>query len=511
MPLKIRPNAIEQDQGHFIFPGVIALDGTSEFTFDAAGVTGSALISARDTTSGFKTPVTIRGSAIHLVGNEDLIALRVEEGGGQGWLRINPTAKDYDLSYLADDGTVLLYGDAGLGFIGVGTDSPTHNLTVLGKVGEGFTQRNTRVIASSFGGAAAFDLVVQTTGSVIGQNLGAGFTFSVDSAIISPTLSAGVYGKTLHAENAGAVGFWTMSGSSWKERAYLAADGLHFNYDEMGLQATGSMSIRPSGDLLLSPGGNPILDDDHYLQFGQFTTGTAAWPAEPAMGDWILFGQDMAWSNEITPYVRTNGSGPWSYPQPIVSREYGDFRITDSYHLYGTVYYVAGMINAVAFTSGAPAVDKYFLVPFVVNQRYVVTEIGFYVTVAGSAGSVARVGIYDMGSQGDSRPEKLIYDGGEKSTTSTGIKTTSGLSVELIPGRIYYAVYHCGVNAPTIRCIEGSACYPFMGIGAINGTVIGIGYDLDNSYAALVADAQSLGGGAFGATVPVPAIFMSFN
>ena len=130
MPLKIRPNAIEQEEGDFIFPGVISLVGTTEFTFDADGVTGSSLVSGRDTTSGLKTPVTIRGSAIHLVGNEDLIALRVEEGGGQGWLRINPTAKDYDLSYLADDGTVLLYGDAGSGRIGIGTDAPQRKFVV---------------------------------------------------------------------------------------------------------------------------------------------------------------------------------------------------------------------------------------------------------------------------------------------------------------------------------------------------------------------------------------------
>jgi len=689
MPLKIRPNAIEQEEGDFIFPGVISLVGTTEFTFDADGVTGSSLVSGRDTTSGLKTPVTIRGSAIHLVGNEDLIALRVEEGGGQGWLRINPTAKDYDLSYLADDGTVLLYGDAGSGRIGIGTDAPqrkfvvsdtspnigmksqdgrgwslyapgggleplyiwahhnagwtageyklaiypsgsfvwnpfdldrdfevrapggvllfsdasshrvgigtnapnrlleisnqsgeayiridgnsgsavqleyyrdgnyawvgptaggefhlwnqevgamvfgvgnaevmratsdgylgigtiapTHQITLVTPVGGGFTQRNTRVVTTEDSAGAAFDLVLRTTGT-IGVNHGPGFLMSVQDGVTGPNYIAGVYGRRTVDDVSGHLGFWTRNTGGWSQRAFLDHDGLHFQFDEMGLLATGTLNIRPSGDIVMEPGGNPILGDDKYFQFGQFTTGSAAWPAEPAASDWIIFGQDMADSFDgITPYFRCYGAGPWEYPQPLISRSYEDYRVTDSWHAFGdSAYYIAGQVNATALTSGAPAINEIHFIPFFVNQRFVVTKLGFYVTVAGSAGSVARVGIYNNKRIRDSGPNNLLYDGGEKSTTSTGAKETTGLSVELVPG-MYWFAYHPGVAAPTIRCLAAGAIFPNWGLSSLSNTNIQVGRIGDSTYGALPALGYGLAGSALSTTDPIPAIYFTLN
>jgi hypothetical protein len=135
MPLMIRPNAIEQDEGDFIFPGVISLRGATEFSFDADGITGSSQITARDTTSGFKTPISIHGSVVQLMGNDGSVAVQVEEGGGVGVIRLNPTAQDFDLVMLADDGSTLLYGDGGNGYVGIGTAVPARKLHTYGVTG----------------------------------------------------------------------------------------------------------------------------------------------------------------------------------------------------------------------------------------------------------------------------------------------------------------------------------------------------------------------------------------
>ena len=269
-----------------------------------------------------------------------------------------------------------------------------------------------------------------------------------------------------------------------------------------------------SGEALRVDGalGNTILPDDKYIQLGQFTTGSAAWPAEPSANNWIIFGQDMADSFDgITPYFRGYGAGPWEYPQPLVSRGYEDYRVTDSWHAFGdSAYYIAGQVNATALTSGAPAINEIHFIPFFVNQRFVVTKLGFYVTVAGSAGSVARVGIYNNKRIRDSGPNNLLYDGGEKSTTSTGAKETTGLSVELVPG-MYWFAYHPGVAAPTIRCLAAGAIFPNWGLSSLSNTNIQVGRIGDSTYGALPALGYGLAGSALSTTDPIPAIYFTLN
>lgn len=256
--------------------------------------------------------------------------------------------------------------------------------------------------------------------------------------------------------------------------------------------------------------GNTILPEDKYLQFGDFTTGSAAWPTKPSGGDWLMFGQDVPIGNGLIPYIRHAGAGPWGYPQSIISRDLGDFRTTSSWHLFGPAYYIAGMRDSTGLTAGAPAIDRYWSVPFVVNQRFVVTSIGFYVTGVGGAGSVARVGIYDSTEESDLRPRRLILDGGEKATNGVGTKVTTGLSVELIPGRVYWATYLCGVGAPTIKALNASSVFPIYGFTTIASANVGVGINMTQSYGALIAN-HPTSGGVMDNVDTIPAIYMSFN
>ena len=268
------------------------------------------------------------------------------------------------------------------------------------------------------------------------------------------------------------------------------------------------IGLNNAEEFRITPGAGPVLPDNRYLQLGQFITGSAAWPSEPAAGDWIMFGQDLPAGDGLIPYVRHDGTGPWGYPQPIISRTPGDFRVTDSHHLFGVEELIAGQINATAITTGAPAINQIHAVPMIFNQRFLVTSLGFYVTTGGSAGSKARVGIYDNNGDANAYPRRLIYDGGEKATTTTGYKSTSSISIELEPGMLYWFAYFPGTAAPTIRCLPPGGVFP---IGGSNyaGAVNRVGYIQSLTYAALPASFSpntSLDTGS-----PIPAIYMTIN
>jgi hypothetical protein len=367
---------------------------------------------------------------------------------------INPSNNDIDFS-VEGQGGINLFSDASAGRIGIGTDAPARPLHV-----------------------------------------------KVDSGALFLRLD-GVSGSASQLE-------YTLDG--WAGNVYLGpnSDGAFHIWNQnpsnllIGLNATTELEI--------IYGEGPQLPDDRYFQFGQFTTGTAAWPAEPSAGDAIMFMQDLPWGNGLTPFLRHNGSGPWGYPQPLISRSLRDFYITDSWHLFGgSNTYAVGLQNCSTLTTGAPAINEIWCVPFIPNQRIAITSIGFRVTSAGGAGSKARVGIYDMQSQSDFMPKHLIYDSGEFSTTTTGNKQNTSISVVLEPGQMYWFAYLAGTAAPTIRTIPPAGIYPLHGVG-IAATVPEVGISLTYSYAALPADMNLTSGRSdFVASSPIPAIFVTFD
>lgn len=230
MPLKIRPNAIEQDQGDFIFPGVISLRGNTEFSFDADGITGSSQITARDTSSGFKTPISIHGSVVQMMANDGTPAIRIEEGGGFGKIILNPISSDYDLEYRADDGTVLLFGDAGVGTMIAGGNAPLGGLSGRLHVVDG-----NMVIAANTGSTSSATL-----------------TLSQENAWITGSTGLGRY--SLAARNNGEFAIWNWG----------------VNRDVVRIKE-GRMSIGASTDPF-APFALAVIDDRDYSNngYGEF-------------------------------------------------------------------------------------------------------------------------------------------------------------------------------------------------------------------------------------------------
>ena len=89
--------------------------------------------------------------------------------------------------------------------------------------------------------------------------------------------------------------------------------------------------------------------------------------------------------------------------------------------------------------------------PFIVGAGFTADRIQFEVTtVVAGANSNCNVGIYNDG--GNLYPSTLLVDGGQKSTASLGLKTTT-ISTSLSANTLYWLVYNCH-KTPTLRSIS---------------------------------------------------------
>lgn len=126
-------------------------------------------------------------------------------------------------------------------------------------------------------------------------------------------------------------------------------------------------------------------------------------------------------------------------------------------------WYYGGATKAQAPSTAAVAINKLQALPFICERGGTVDRLSFRVTAVGTAGSVARVGIYKNAGDNDLEPGALVVDGGEYDTTATGVKTTT-ISNVLSPG-LYWFAYVCGTAAPTVRSIA---------IASINNAILGV-------------------------------------
>jgi hypothetical protein len=128
-------------------------------------------------------------------------------------------------------------------------------------------------------------------------------------------------------------------------------------------------------------------------------------------------------------------------------------------------FYAANSGNCAPTTTSVFAVDVLRAVPFIISNGFGVQAIGFGVSTGGGAGSVARTGIYDSADDlnGNLYPNRLIYDAGEKDTTTTGWKTTTTAQL-LEEGRVYWMAYTCGVAAPTVTSIPPVGTDALLGL-----------------------------------------------
>lgn len=159
-------------------------------------------------------------------------------------------------------------------------------------------------------------------------------------------------------------------------------------------------------------------------------------------------------------------------------------------------------IMGTAPATAAPAKDSLRAVPFVVPRDAVVDKIAFSVTTGGS-GSVARIGIYGT-DHGNWYPTTLIFDGGEKTTTGTGV-FTSLCCVPLDAHRLYWLAYHCDANGfgavvPTVRSQTNNSAWPIGGWEDTGGTTPGNYLVVAQAYASAGLPNPFPGGATFPAS-----------
>ena len=115
-------------------------------------------------------------------------------------------------------------------------------------------------------------------------------------------------------------------------------------------------------------------------------------------------------------------------------------------------------VGAVGTLAGAVAEGNgnLFFVPFFSPKGgLLVAQMACDVTVAGTAGSAIRLGIYDDG--GAFAPSALLLDAGQIATgVTTGRQSITGLSTQLAAGKLYWlacVTQGAPVTTPTLACI----------------------------------------------------------
>ena len=164
-------------------------------------------------------------------------------------------------------------------------------------------------------------------------------------------------------------------------------------------------------------------------------------------------------------------------------------------------WYPAGLVAAVAMTTGAPTANILRAMPLIVGK---VTLDRIAINVLTQVAGNARLGIYS--DDGNCYPSSLILDAGAVDTGSTGVKAIE-ISRALPPG-LYWLVL-VGSAAPTIRVLDLTGCMPILGGGNTLTTTTGVGWTVAFNYAALPATFP--GGAAAILAAPVPAIFVRLS
>lgn len=148
-------------------------------------------------------------------------------------------------------------------------------------------------------------------------------------------------------------------------------------------------------------------------------------------------------------------------------------------------WYPVGAIGAIATSVVTPAANFLYAIPLVITKRRTVDTIALEVTGADAAKN-CRFGLY-RSTQGNSNlyPTSKIFDSGDVSIGSTGVKTFSSTQV-LEPG-LYWAVFVTnGTGAMQFRALSSTAMMPILGLpSTLGSTAQGMGWTVAFTFAAL--------------------------
>jgi len=106
---------------------------------------------------------------------------------------------------------------------------------------------------------------------------------------------------------------------------------------------------------------------------------------------------------------------------------------------------------------------RMWLVPLLLPQERTLEGIGIAIGTAGTAGSLVRFGVYEMGSGVVGSVDGLVgarlYDSGTKAADTTGFKSSSGLSIAASAPGVWLAFVgqSLGATAPTVPTFDYNA------------------------------------------------------
>lgn len=173
--------------------------------------------------------------------------------------------------------------------------------------------------------------------------------------------------------------------------------------------------------------------------------------------------------------------------------------------LGAAAWYQAPQDTPVA-TNAIP-INKLTFVPFITSGRALILNgVAFVIQALGTAGSVARVGIYTSDPV-TLKPALLLADGGQVATDAGStlvLRESTTSEILLQPYSLYWGAYVCGVAAPTVQ--SNGAPTIFGSVSTSSGPASYWGFSAGFPYAALPTQAPATGldssaGGLAGAAV----------
>lgn len=163
-----------------------------------------------------------------------------------------------------------------------------------------------------------------------------------------------------------------------------------------------------------------------------------------------------------------------------------------------------------ALTTVTQAKDVLIAVPFVAGDAFSKNLISFEVTTGAGANGRAHVGIYaaTYDLNGTPYPGSLIVSGiTAQDVTGTGVKTGT-IAWSPTYGRLYFAAYLAGTNAPAVRSVPTTNMRPALGFPATLGTAPQYGYTVASTYNAGGLPSTYPAGATAITSGAIPAIFL---
>ena len=147
-------------------------------------------------------------------------------------------------------------------------------------------------------------------------------------------------------------------------------------------------------------------------------------------------------------------------------------------------YYRAGNSTG-SSTIYVPSINRMHSQIMCFSEEITIDRLAIYVSTAGAAGSVARMGLY--ADDGTLHPGQLIYGSGEIDTTATGQKTAVPPSpIVIAKATPFWTCFLCGVAAPKLKSSD-ITCRPALGTDNIGGGWLSNGFYANKAYGALPA------------------------